>query len=75
LLRLAPTREIGEALEKVRKLGCNTVSLEAVGCYAIDVPETLEMTEIDQILNELDGEKVGIAFPSFRHEDTETEEE
>lgn len=67
LLRLQETQQIHQILEKFRMIGCNTASLEAAGCYGIDVPEALSMGEVDAILATLDSQFVAVAFPSIRH--------
>jgi hypothetical protein len=67
LLRLGQTDEIAEALARLRELECNTVSLDSAGCYAVDIPESLTMSAVDEILNSLNGEMVAVAFPSMRH--------
>lgn len=67
LLRLQQTDSIAPCLQQLRSLGCNTASQDKLGCYSIDVPATIELSEIDQILGELDPNVVAIAFPSLRH--------
>lgn len=67
LLRLKETTEISTALEKMRSLGCNTVKVETFGCYSIDVPEEVSILDVDLILDALDTDAVGVAFPSMRH--------
>lgn len=67
LLRLSEPSRIEEILEELRVLGCNTVGLKEFGCYAVDVPPDLEISLIDKILENADPQKVGVAFPSFRH--------
>lgn len=69
LLRLKQTDEIKRALDSLRKLGCNTVGLDLVGCYSIDVPDTIKMADVDMILSRLDSNSVAVAFPSMRHPD------
>ena len=67
MLRLQQTEDIERALSELRTLGCNTVGLDSVGCYSIDVPERLEIEKIDPVLSGLDAECVAVAFPSMRH--------
>lgn len=67
MLRLRQTTSINQALGELRKLGCNTVGLDHVGCYSIDVPENLGIEEVDKVFSILDSECVAIAFPSMRH--------
>jgi hypothetical protein len=67
LLRLRQPNGIDAALAELRDLGCNSVGLDAAGCYAIDVPETISMEIVDSILAALDGDSVAVAFPSMRH--------
>ena len=67
LLRLKQPNGIDAVLAELRSLGCNSVGLDTAGCYAIDVPETISMEIVDSILASLDGDSVGVAFPSMRH--------
>lgn len=67
LLRLRATRQIGDVLAKLRDLGCNTSSLDSLGCHAIDVPAAVPITTVDQCLDSLDAAQVAVAFPSMRH--------
>lgn len=67
LLRLRQTEDIKRALSELRELGCNTVGLDSVGCYSIDVPENLGIEKIDAVLSSIDAERVAIAYPSMRH--------
>lgn len=67
LLRLRHPNGIEEALAAFRALGCNTVALDSVGSYAVDVPVDVGMTGIDAILDGLEPDAVAVAFPSMRH--------
>jgi len=67
ILRLKQNNNIDQVLDELRKLGCNTVGLDQAGCYSIDVPEALEMEEIDAVLSSLEAERAAIAYPSMRH--------
>ncbi|MFT7723423.1 MAG: DUF4265 domain-containing protein [Roseateles sp.] len=67
LLRLKQPNQIEEVLAKLRELGCNSVGLDAAGCYAIDVPPTVGIGEVDAVLARLDDAAVATAFPSMRH--------
>jgi uncharacterized protein DUF4265 len=67
LLRLQETDEIASVLSNLRELGCNTVGLDSVGCYSIDIPESVDIETIDSILSQLDSDCVAVAFPSLRH--------
>jgi hypothetical protein len=69
LLRLQGDPPIELCLQSLRSLGCNTTGVDSFGCYSIDVPPSLKMSDADQILDELDPELVAIAFPSLRHPD------
>jgi len=69
LLRQTKTNQIDPALAALRALGCNSVRLDSAGCYAIDVPETVTIRDVDSVLNSLDSSVVAIAFPSMRHPD------
>jgi hypothetical protein len=69
LLRLRNNNFVDERLSILRKMGCNTVGLESVGCYAVDVPGSIDIGDIDDVLSELDPDEVAIAYPSMRHEE------
>jgi hypothetical protein len=69
LLRLKEPSGIDAALTRLRSLGCNSVGLDAAGCYAVDVPESVSMESVDPILEALDSALVAVAFPSMRHPD------
>lgn len=65
--RLQTTDQIDIVLGELRELGCNTAGGPALGTYAIDVPGTVEIGLVDNILDKLDRETVAIAYPSMRH--------
>lgn len=67
LLRIATNDQIEPCLERLRFLGCNTTSVVEFGCYAIDVPKNLSISDVDQVLESLDPSSVAVAFPSMRH--------
>lgn len=67
LLRLADNDQIEPCLQKLRSLGCNTTGVAEFGCYAIDVPESLAISHVDDVLEDLDPDSVAVAFPSMRH--------
>ena len=67
LLRLANNDQIEPCLQKLRSLGCNTTGVAEFGCYAIDVPEALAISDVDRVLGDLDPDLVAVAFPSMRH--------
>ncbi|MFO1327128.1 MAG: DUF4265 domain-containing protein [Rubrivivax sp.] len=69
ILRLKSPNGIDAALAKLRLLGCHTVRLESVGCYAVDVAGSIPISSVDKILESLDSNSVAIAFPSMRHPD------
>lgn len=69
LLRLKQPNGIDAALAKLRHLGCNSVALDAAGCYALDVPESISMESVDAVLGSLESDSVATAFPSMRHPD------
>jgi hypothetical protein len=68
LLRLIHDEHVANILAKLRAIGCNTVGLPQYGSYAIDVPGTCEIKQIDDVLAQLDKSRTAIAYPSFRHE-------
>lgn len=68
-LRLKTPNNIDSVLALLRNLGCNTVGLDSLGCYAVDVPADVQMADIDVILAHLDEVVVAVAFPSMRHPD------
>lgn len=67
LLRLKHPNGIGEVLAKLRDMGCNSVTQDSLGSYAVDVPDTVSITRVDELLAQLDRDSVGVAFPSMRH--------
>lgn len=67
LLRLRATSAIDRALQAARNLGCNTSGVDQFGVYAIDVPAEIELSQVDEVLNNLDPDDVAVAFPSLRH--------
>ena len=60
---------LAPVLSELRSLGCDTVTLESQGCYAVSVPEATSLESIDSILARLDQDAVAVAFPSMRHEE------
>jgi hypothetical protein len=56
-------------LVELRSVGCDTTSMDDLGCYAVSVPESTPMESVDAILAQLDQDAVAVAFPSMRHED------
>lgn len=67
LLRLKQPNRIDLVLTELRAIECNSVGLDAVGCYAIDVPETVPIDSVDAVLSTLDSDSVAVAYPSMRH--------
>ncbi|MBS1570745.1 MAG: DUF4265 domain-containing protein [Bacteroidetes bacterium] len=65
--RLNANNDIKKVLSELRTLGCNTVSLDALGSHSIDVPEDLPIEKVDTCLEKLNPKTVAIAYPSFRH--------
>lgn len=59
--------ELDLIMSKLRLLGCHTVRLQQFDYYAVDVPASCEMKNVDAILEGLEESKISIAFPSFRH--------
>ena len=70
LLRQSMNDTVQPVLQLLRLSGCNTAGLDDFGCYTVDVPENVEITEIDKVLEALDQNTIAIAFPSLRHLDT-----
>lgn len=68
LLQVAVAPVIDGALARLRTLGCNSVGLQSWGCFAVDVPESVSLGDVDAILAELDEGSVAVAFPSLRHD-------
>lgn len=69
LLRLQDNPPIQACLHSLRSLQCNTSGLDDFGCYAIDVPPSLALSDVDDVLGVLDSELVAIAYPSLRHKE------
>jgi len=69
LLRMRSSDTIEAVLAELRNVGCNTVGLAQLGTYAVDVPESVSIETVDEMLGRLDPETVAVAFPSMRHEE------
>ncbi len=70
LLRLDREKaDLAPVLTELRSLGCDTVTLESLGCYAVSVPETTPIESVDSLLDRLDQDAVAVAFPAMRHEE------
>jgi len=67
LLRISKPGDVSAALDELHRMNCNTAQLPAYGCYAIDVPGTCSISDVDAVLARLDPSQVAIAYPSFRH--------
>lgn len=67
LLRIAKPGDVGTALDELRRMNCNTAQLPEYGSYAIDVPGTCSISDVDAVLARLDQSQIAIAYPSFRH--------
>lgn len=69
LLRLSDSPPIERSLKKMRLLQCNTTGVDEFGCYAVDIPDSVSIIDVDTILEDLDPDLVAVAFPSMRHPD------
>jgi len=67
LLRMGEDPERALCLEAVRALGCDTAGSDQLGSYAIDVPGSIPIPAIDDILARLDRGSTAVAFPAMRH--------
>jgi hypothetical protein len=67
ILRISLDDSIDSCLNKLREIGCNTVSMEDIGCFSVNVPENLSLSSIDDILESLNENVAAIAYPSLRH--------
>ena len=67
LLRLHQSDPINPALAELRALGCKSEGLDAAGCYAVDVPSTVPMGRVNEVLESLNRDDVAVSFPSLRH--------
>jgi len=67
MLRMGGLRVLDAGLEKLRALGCSTTSVDELGICSVDVPATVSMDDVDDVLDELEEAEVPIAFPSMRH--------
>lgn len=70
ILRLSSGDNIASVLDELRSMGCNTISLDAYGCYSVDIPAELSFEMVDDVLNELSPDTAAVAFPSFRHKES-----
>ena len=68
MLRLHATDALDGVLDRLRELGCHTAQLAAYEAYAVDIPASIPLTTVDELLAELDPDAVAVAFPSLRHE-------
>jgi hypothetical protein len=69
LLRTGQTHQIDATLNDLRSLGCTVAGLPSAGSYSVNVPENVPISSVDAILENLDPERVAIAYPSLRHAD------
>lgn len=69
LLRMRRSETIDAVLTELRDVRCNTVRLDDVGAYAIEVPPEVPIAIVDAILAHLDSDAVAVAFPSMRHDE------
>ncbi len=58
-------------LDELRAIGCGTSEAERLGVYAVDVPADVSMAAVDALLADLDRSAIAVAFPSFRHVESE----
>jgi hypothetical protein len=65
--------DIDEIVEKLRGFDCRIAEIRTLGCYSVDVPPQCPIDRIDEVLDDVDAERIAVAFPSFRHPD-ETDE-
>jgi hypothetical protein len=59
--------DLNKILGNLHSIGCNTVSLDELGAYAVDVPSEVKIANVDDLLSYLDKDSVAVAYPSFRH--------
>lgn len=70
VLRTQSGAPIEDVLGRLRAIGCNTVGANSIGMYAVDVPPEVDIEGVDKVLESLDGDEAGVAYPSFRHHDS-----
>ncbi|MBK6918310.1 MAG: DUF4265 domain-containing protein [Deltaproteobacteria bacterium] len=72
LLRVGPSLTLAPVLDDLRRLGCSTESSDALGVYAVDIPASVQLNSVDDVLARLESNAVAVAFPSLRHEACES---
>jgi hypothetical protein len=58
---------IDDILLQLGELGCGHSLSKEAGMLSIDLPESVKISELDQILFEVIDKTHGVAYPSFRH--------
>jgi hypothetical protein len=69
ILRTGPGDNIAQVVAELEALNCISVQLPQLGCYAIDVPAEVQISDVDKCLAKLDAESAAVAYPSFRHDE------
>ena len=68
-LKQSAQLHIENLLHSLRTLGCYSSGNEVLGCYAVDVPSTCAIENVDKLTERADQKGIAIAYPSFRHEE------
>lgn len=55
-------------LENLKRLRCNVERFPEMHLCAIDIPETVALVALDEIIGEFEDTGGQVAYPSFRHE-------
>lgn len=67
IMRTGPDNNIQTIVAELRLLGCQIEQLPELGCYAVDIPAEVSITDIDARFARLNEDSTAVAFPSYRH--------
>lgn len=73
VLRIGAGEGIENVVAELISAGCDIVKLPSLGSYSVNVPDACSITVIDEILDKLDRSVYAVAYPSFRHEEYDSE--
>ncbi len=61
------SKDHSEILNRLLILKCNIETLTSLNFHAVDVPNTVQIAQIDEVLADFQKEGGQVAYPSFRH--------
>jgi len=59
--------EISESLESISTLGCKYEGFPAFNLVAVDVPPNVDVHVLDSVIENLELQGIGVAYPVWRH--------